>query len=229
MFREQFQIPTPGLLLANYLAEVVAVNDPLAIGRVQVRLLAFDGVADQDAPLWARVAVPFAGGDRGAFLLPDVGDEVVIAFIAGDPRLPIVVGGLWNGNAAPPETLGGERVDRWALVGKAGTRIAIVEESAGTAAIEFSTPNGVTGTLTDEGGGRIELKLSGASITVDTSGVTVKTGSLVKVDAGTVEVKAGSVAVTAGMSTFSGVVQCDTLITNTVVASTYTPGVGNVW
>jgi hypothetical protein len=37
------------------------------------------------------------------------------------------------------------------------------------------------------------------------------------------------VKVSAGMSTFSGVVQADTVITNTIIAATYTPGAGNIW
>jgi hypothetical protein len=42
-------------------------------------------------------------------------------------------------------------------------------------------------------------------------------------------VSAGMVQVDAGMSRFSGVVQCDTLITNSVISASYTPGAGNVW
>jgi hypothetical protein len=42
------------------------------------------------------------------------------------------------------------------------------------------------------------------------------------------EISVGSLGVNAGMSKFSGVVQCDTLIANSVVASRYTPGAGNV-
>src|SRR4029434_8606413 len=114
---------------ATYVAEVVAVQDPDNLSRVQVRLPNFDGVEGQDAAVWARVAVPFAGKNRGAFMWPDVGDEVLGRFMKRDPRMPVVVGGLWNGNAGPPETLGGsgDRIDRWTIVGKAGTRIAIVE------------------------------------------------------------------------------------------------------
>lgn len=219
------------LFSATYIAEVVSVQDPENLSRVQVRLPNFDGVADQDAAVWARVAVPFAGSRRGAFMLPDVGDEVLVSFINRDPRFPVVVGGLWNGNAGPPETLGGsgDRIDRWTIVGKAGSRIAIVEESPGQAVISFATPNGVSGELTDKSGGKIEFKGAGTTITVDSSGVSVQTPAKVKVQASQVEVTAGMVTVDAAMSQFSGIVKCDVLQATTVIASTYTPGAGNIW
>jgi uncharacterized protein involved in type VI secretion and phage assembly len=218
-------------LPASHLAEVVSVNDPERLARVQIRLLSYDGFDDQDGPLWARVAVPFAGASRGAFMLPDVGDEVVITFINGDPRLPVVVGSVWNGGTPAPERLGGggDRVDRWTFVGKAGTRIAIVEEASGRPTISLTTPGGVKAELTDDGGGTLECFAAGTTITVDPQGVSVQTGAMVKIQASQVEVSAGMVTVNAGMSRFSGVVQCDTLIATTVVASTYTPGAGNIW
>ena len=225
------EAPQHNAYLASYLAEVVSVQDPEQLSRVQVRLLNFDGVNDQDARIWARVAVPFAGDNRGAFLLPDVGDEVLVSFVNGDSRLPIVVGGLWNGNASPPETLGGsgDRIDRWTLVGKAGTRIAIVEERDGEATISFTTPGEVSGTLTQAQGGKIEFKAAGTTITIDTSGVKVQTPGTAEVQASQVKVSAGMVTVDAGMSKFSGVVKCDVLQATTVISSTYTPGAGNIW
>ena len=218
-------------LFGTYLARVVSVNDRDGRSRVQVRVLSYDGAEDQSGPIWARVAVPFAGGNSGAFLLPDVDDEVLISFVNGDPRWPMVIGSLWNGRDQAPETLGGsgDRIDRWSLTGKAGTRIAIVEESASTATIRLSTPGGVTGTLTAEGGGRIQFEAAGTKITMDSSGVTVETGSKVQVQASQVNVSASQVKVDAAMSTFSGIVKCDTLISTTVVATTYTPGAGNIW
>lgn len=219
----------PGLLRGSFLGEVVSVSDPDDKNRVQVRLYALDGVDGQDAPMWARVAVPFAGGDRGAFFIPDVGDEVLVTFVQGDLRMPVVIGSLWNGKDHPKETLGGDRVDRWTLVGKAGTRIAIVEESASTAKIELTTPNGVKGTLTDEGGGKIELEAMGSKITMESSGITIETSGNVKVQASKVDVTAAQVNVDAAMSKFSGVVTCDVLKATTVIGSTYTPGAGNVW
>jgi uncharacterized protein involved in type VI secretion and phage assembly len=218
-------------LARPYLAKVVSVQDPDNLARVQVRLYSFDGVTDQDAALWARVALPFAGDKRGCFMLPDVGDEVLVVFVNGDSRFPVVVGGLWNGATGIPETLGGDRVDRWTITGKAGTRIAIEEQTSGQPTIKFTTPGGITGTLTDDSGGKIELSLAGSttSITLDSSGVSVQTSSNVQVQASQINVTAGQVSVTAAMSQFSGVVQCDTLIATTVVGTTYTPGAGNVW
>ena len=220
-----------GWLSASTLAVVVSVKDPAGLSRVQVRLLSFDGVGDHDAPIWARVAVPFAGPDRGAFFIPDVGDEVLVSFVNGDVRYPIVVGSLWNGSAAPPETLGGsgDRVDRWTIVGKAGTRIAIVEEASGKPTISLTTPDGVSGTLTDTGGGKVEFKAAGTTVTIDSKGVTVNTPAKVNVQASQVQVTAGLVKVDAALADFSGMVKCQILQATTVISSVYTPGAGNVW
>lgn len=221
----------PTLYGGSYLAKVVAVDDPEGIGRVQIRLFGFDGPEAQNAPLWARIAVPFAGNDRGTFFIPDVDDEVLVSFVGGDPRQPIVLGGLWSGSAAVPEILGGsgDRVDRWTITGKAGTRMAIVEEQPATSTISFTTPGGVSGELTDSGGGRIEFTIGGTTVTYDNQGVTINTAMNVKVQATTVEITASLVTVNAGMSQFSGVVQADTIITNSVISSSYTPGAGNIW
>ncbi|HSA79707.1 MAG TPA: hypothetical protein VLE23_02725, partial [Geminicoccaceae bacterium] len=142
-----------------------------------------------------------------------------------------VIGSVWNGAERPPEQLGGDgsRVDRWSLTTKAGTRIAIVEEADGAPKISLQTPRGVSVELDDQGGGTLTCRAQGSTITVDGKGVSVRTGAKVAVNAGQIEVTAGSVIVNAGTATFSGVVQCNTLVTNTVVATTYTPGAGNIW
>lgn len=221
----------PMLHGGSYLAKVVAVNDPEGLSRVQIRLFSFDGPDSQNAPLWARVAVPFAGNNRGGFFIPDVDDEVLVSFVNGDPRQPIVIGGLWSGSAAVPETLGGsgDSVDRWTITGKAGTRIAIVEEQPSDSTISFTTPGGVSGELTDAGGGKIEFVIGGTTVTYDQQGVTINTSMNVKVQATMVEISASMVTVNAGMSKFSGVVQADSIITNSVISASYTPGAGNIW
>jgi uncharacterized protein involved in type VI secretion and phage assembly len=221
-----FAIP-PAWAFGVQLAEVVSIRDDKRMGRVKVQLLAAD--ANSEATLWARVAVPFAGGDRGAFLIPDVGDEVLVAFIVGDPRHPVVIGSLWNGAQSPPETVPGDHVDRWSFTGKNGTRIAIVEEGAGRETISFETPSGVSGTLTDEGGGKIEFAAAGNTVTMEAAGTTIDAPAGITVKASKVEVTAGQVTVNAALASFSGVVSCTALQTSSVVSASYTPGAGNVW
>jgi uncharacterized protein involved in type VI secretion and phage assembly len=224
----------PMLAGAAFLGTVVNVLDPASLNRVQVRFYNTDAISGQDMPVWARVAVPFAGNKRGGFFIPDVGDEVLLVLLSGDPRFPVVVGSLWNGAETSPEALGGNgrAVDRWTITGKAGTRIAIVEQTAGSATIKLSTPGGLVGTMTDEDGGSIAFtNASDTSVTIDQSGVTVSapTGKVQITAASEVDVTAPTVNVSAAMSQFSGIVQCQMLIATTVMGTTYTPGAGNVW
>ena len=82
---------------------VVAVvtnnEDEEGLGRVKVR---FPWLSDADESQWARVASFMAGANRGACFLPEVDDEVLVAFEQGDVRFPYVIGALWNGKDAPP-------------------------------------------------------------------------------------------------------------------------------
>lgn len=209
------------------LAEVTSVRDPENQSRIEVKLLTQTGFTDQNATVWAHVAVPFAADRNGAFLIPDVGSQVVVGFLDSDPRYPVVLGAIWHGGAQAPETIG-DTVDRWSFTGKAGTRIAIEEKSSGQPTIKLSTPGGVKATLTDMGS-TLTCTAAGSTITLSPSGVKIETGGIVEVKGCMMTVSAGMVTVDAGLSSFSGVLMCDTLISSTVIASTYTPGAGNVW
>ena len=210
-----------------HLAKVTSVQDPLSQGRVQIQLMGAD--PDRAAPIWARVAVPFAGDNYGAFLIPGVDTEVLVVFNSNDPDYPIVIGSLWNGSTSLPESLPGDAVDRWTLTGKNGTRIAIVEESAGQETVEITTPSGLSAKLTDSGGGEITLKQAGNQIKMNSSGVTIQAAVTCKVNAPTVKVSASMVQVDAPFTKFNGVVQCNFLVATGVISSLYTPGAGNVW
>lgn len=83
------------------MAIVTNNQDPDKMGRVRVKL---PWLSDDHESWWARVASPMAGAGRGLFYLPEVDDEVLVAFEHGDVRFPYVLGGLWNGKDAPPET-----------------------------------------------------------------------------------------------------------------------------
>jgi phage baseplate assembly protein V len=181
---------------AVYAGTVVRPRDPRGLGRLQLRLPAFD------EEVWARRATLAAGSRRGTWFVPDEGDEVLVAFENGDARRPVVVGALWNAKQRPPEN----DPERTLIRTKHGATI-VLDDAAG--AVE----------VTDSNGNAVKL---------EPSGVTVTAAAKVKVSAATVQIDAGEIEVNAGMARFSGVVQCDTLVTNSVVASSYTPGAGNV-
>ena len=208
------------------LAQVTSIDDPEGLARVKIRLHGAD--PDGEAESWARVAVPFAGNDRGAFLIPDVGDEVLVIFAGGDLRAPIVVGSLWNGADLPPEEVSGA-VDRWSFTGKAGTRVAIMEDRAGSERVEIETPNGARCTISDQGGGRATIRAGGATVKLSPSGVSIETGGQVTVDASAVSISTSLMNVDCPFVNFSGMVNCQTLMATSVMSASYTPGAGNIW
>lgn len=218
----------PGWLQASYLAKVVSLDDPQRLHRVQVRLVGFDDVTNQDAPLWARVVCPFAGLDRGAFLMPDVDDEVLVAFQNGDPSYPIVLGGLWNGGSTPPAEFENGRNRYKVIRSRNGVKITL-DDQQGRETCIVETPARQKITLED-GPGKITIADSnGNSIVLDSSGITITAAANVKVTAAKVDVSAGLVNVDTAMAKFSGVVKCETLIATSVVSTSYTPGAGNIW
>jgi hypothetical protein len=66
-------------------------------------------------------------------------------------------------------------------------------------------------------------------VKLESAGITVTASAKVTVNASTAEISASMLTVNAGMSKFSGVVQADTVIANSVVGTSYTPGAGNIW
>lgn len=79
--------------------QVINVTDPMALGRVQVRLPFIDSL---DLSPWARIAAPFAGPFHGSYFIPNPLDEVLLAFEHGDLAAPYIIGSLWGALAPPP-------------------------------------------------------------------------------------------------------------------------------
>ncbi|MFN0148089.1 MAG: phage baseplate assembly protein V [Dehalococcoidia bacterium] len=79
--------------------QVINVLDPMTLGRVQVRLPFIDSL---DLSPWARVAVPMAGPFHGNYFIPNIMDEVLVAFEHGDIAAPYIIGSLWSALAPPP-------------------------------------------------------------------------------------------------------------------------------
>ncbi|MCB8983621.1 MAG: type IV secretion protein Rhs [Ardenticatenaceae bacterium] len=211
-----------------YPAQVTDIADPDQQGRVKVRLpWSPDNGAGYDT--WARLATLMGGNNRGSWFIPDVGDEVLITFEAGDSRRPYVVGALWNGQDAPPESMdSGSENNLKVLRSRNGVKITL-DDRSGQEQMILETPGGQSITLKD-GPGAIEIvDANGNSVKLETGGITVNASAQVTINASQVAISAGMVTVDAGLSRFSGVIQADTVISNSVISASYTPGAGNIW
>jgi uncharacterized protein involved in type VI secretion and phage assembly len=218
-----------GLFYGVYAALVSDIVDPDGQGRVRIRLPWSPDPSGKAYEAWARLGTFMAGNNRGAWFIPDPNDEVLVAFEAGDPRRPYVLGALWNGSDAPPESMDGSGQNEKKTLRSRNGIVVTLNDASGRESLTLKTPGGQSLTLED-GPGRVEIKDSnGNTVELASSGVTVTASAKVTVQASTVEVSAGMVTVNAGMSKFSGVVQADTVITNSVVSTSYTPGAGNIW
>jgi uncharacterized protein involved in type VI secretion and phage assembly len=202
-------------------------QDPDGQGRVLVALPWSPDPSGASYEAWARVATLMGGNNRGSWFIPDVDDEVLVGFEGGDPRRPFVLGGLWNGKDSPPESMAaGNNVK--VLRSRNGVKITL-DDTDGRETLVLETPGGQTVTLKD-GPGTIEVAdANGNSVKLEPAGITVTAAAKVTVTAATAEISVGMLTVNAGMSKFSGVVQADTVITNSVVSASYTPGAGNIW
>ena len=214
-------------LYGTYTALVTDIKDPDGQGRIKIKLpwTADDGGGYE---VWARLAVLMAGNNRGSWFIPDPDDEVLVAFEGGDPRLPCVIGALWNGRDTPPEEMDGAGNNfKKTLRSRNGVLITL-DDSDGQEKLTLETPAGQRLTLKD-GPGSIEIQDSnGNSVKLEAAGVTLTAASKLTIQAGTMEVNAGMVTVNAGTSKFSGVVKSDSNITNSTISGSYLPGMGNI-
>jgi uncharacterized protein involved in type VI secretion and phage assembly len=209
-----------------YPATVSDLVDPDGAGRIRITLpWSPDGDGGR-YEAWARLTTLFAGKDRGSWFMPENGDEVLVVFEGGDVRRPFVVGALWNGQDSPPTSADRRNVKK--IIKSRNGVVITIEDQDGQEKLRLETPGGCSVTLQD-GPGVIQVEDSnGNSVKLEAAGVTVTASAKVSINASQVEVSAGMVSVSAGMSRFSGVVQADTVITNTIIAATYTPGAGNI-
>jgi uncharacterized protein involved in type VI secretion and phage assembly len=193
---------------------VVAVDDPDGQGRVRVRLpwLAGGGGGDE---AWARLATLMAGAGRGSWFIPDVDDEVLVAFEAGDPSRPYVIGSLWNGRDRPPEQMDATN-DVRTIRTRSGVTIRL-SDVAGNESLLLETPGGQRVLLGDGRDGIVIEDAVGNRVTLDRSGIAVAAAGTVEVTGKRVEISAGTVQVDARTTRFAGTVQADTVIAKAVV------------
>ena len=190
---------------------VTNTNDPDGMGRVRVK---FPALGDNIEGWWARVATINAGDERGLFMLPEPGDEVVVAFEHGDTRRPIVLGSLYTGKAKVPDDLKDPSNDRKAKFGVKSDHEVHVEgkqamklKTGETLVIEVNKDGKQgTGDALLDAKGKIEEKAAmtfkmtagqtleieaNQSVTIKgTGGVTIESSGPVKLSGATVDINA---------------------------------------
>lgn len=227
-FEDRLPAGLGGRCYGVYTATVSDVVDPDNLGRVKIKLPWAKDPGDDAYEAWARVSTLMGGDKRGSFFMPDVADEVLVAFADGDPRSPFVIGGLWNGQDKPPETMDGAGKNyKKVLKSRNGVTITL-DDTDGKETLILETPGGQKLTLQD-GPGSVELKdAAGNSLKMETSGVTITAVANLTIRALQVTVSAPMVNVDAAMAKFSGVINTPTIIATSVIGSSYTPGAGNI-
>lgn len=166
-------------------AEVASDKHP---GEVRLTLPWFDPTMKTE---WCRVCNLYAGNGYGSFWHPEKNDEVLIAFLQGDMRRPIVLGGLYNGQDQPPTARTSSK-DEKVLRTKAGHQITlddsqgkekiVVVDKTGNNSIEIDS---VSNAITIKADGKLTIKAKqGVEIVSDTTiDITAKAALTVKSDA----------------------------------------------
>ena len=202
-----------------YPAFVTNLVDQKNLGRVEVRLpwLGTDG--DSDVRAWATLCTPYADGNQGLQILPEVGSQVVVGFEAGNLRRPYIVGAAWNGQEGLPDTPDAANNLRL-LQSRSGSRLEFDDSTPPKVSITMRSGHKV---VLDDGADEITVvHAGGCSITLTVTSIEINANL-------SVEVTAPEVNVTAPMSTFTGVVQAQTVVADSfVISPAYTPGVGNL-
>jgi Uncharacterized protein conserved in bacteria len=172
-------------------------QDPDGMGRVKVR---FPWLSAEDESYWARVAAPMAGKDRGIYFLPEVEDEVLVAFEHGDPRFPYVLGALWNGKDAPPAKNDDGKNNFRVIKSRSGhlirlsdedgkEKIEIIDKSKKNSVVIDTASNTITVTTDKD----ITLSASKGTIKLDAQKIEIKSSADMKIEAGAgMDVKASA-------------------------------------
>ena len=149
--------------------------------------------------VWARIANLYAGNKRGTFFMPEVDDEVVLSFLQGDPRFPIIVGSLYSKKNKPPYQPDSDNSIK-AIVTKNDLKIIFEDKDKN---IIVETPGGNTLILSDKDKKVIlQNKMGGTNntITMEGSGMTIESSGTIDIIAMrdvTIKSKTGKVTVDA--------------------------------
>ncbi len=166
----------PGVVIA----QVSDTGDPEKAGRVK---LTFPWLSDDYVSDWARTVQLGAGKDRGWTVLPEVGDEVLVAFEQGDFARPTVLGGLYNGvdtmPSGPTDLIdgGSGAVSRRSMVSRNGHRIDLLDQDGKTEGISMVTKDDKLYLKLDHVGTMITVHADGKILVEGSQGITIDSAS----------------------------------------------------
>ena len=171
-----------------YPALVTMNNDPDNFGRVKVR---FPWLSDTNESSWARVATLMAGNDRGFYFLPEVDDEVLVAFENGDISHPYIIGSLWNGQDHPPEKNDDGKNDVRMIKSRCGhiiklndqdgkESIEVIDKSGANSIIIDSTKNTLTINMDKD----VTVLASNGTIKLNAQNIEIKSSAAIKIESG---------------------------------------------
>ena len=163
-------------------------DDPENESRIQVSVSSV--LTEPPKPLWARIASPDAGDKRGFCFRPEPGDEVLVGFLGGDPRHPVVLGRLWGSTNKLPA--GFTDAKQKGIVGRKDTRVVLSE--ADKPSITISTPGGRTVILDDDGESITLSDKNSNKFTLDASGITIDSAKDLIIQAkGAIKIKGSTI------------------------------------
>ena len=172
-------------------------QDPDNMHRIKVH---FPWLNQDHESNWARVATPMAGNGRGIYFLPEVDDEVLVAFEHGLIDQPFIIGSLWNGKDQPPESNQNGKNDHRAFKSRSGhiirfndqdgqETIEIIDKTGNNKIVIDSSKN----TISIEANSDIEIKSATGKLTISAIGIELKSQADVKIEAtSTMDLKANA-------------------------------------
>lgn len=170
------------------IAVVTNNQDPENEGRVKLK---YPWRNDEDESQWARVITFMAGNEMGGYFLPQVNDEVLVAFEKGDINYPYVIGSLWSGKMKPPENNSDGENNRRLIKSRSGHKI-ILDDKNGSEKIEIMdkteknliTIDTASNTITITTDKDILLKAPNGKITLEAMQLELKSQAAAKIEAG---------------------------------------------
>jgi uncharacterized protein involved in type VI secretion and phage assembly len=166
---EQYDDQSRGRMRGVVTGVVTNVNDPDNLGRIKVK---YDWLGANIESDWMRAAVPMAGPEMGFYYLPEVNDEVLVAFEHGDVHHPYILGALWNNRDKPPKPTsqvvkGGKVVER--IIKSRSGHLVILDDTDGKEQMIIRDKTGKNEIVIDSVKNSMTIKVDG-DFTVDAKG-----------------------------------------------------------